>query len=174
MIPILISERIERMNEPFFIFGIGFLAQLLFSARTLLQWFKSEKAGKVLSPSMYWVLSVAGSYLFFIYGWLRDDFAILLGQLVSYYVYIRNLSWKGLWRKFTLPLKIVLVLTPVAASVFVLKDNSGFADRFLSNSDVPLWLLLFGSAGQIIFTLRFVYQWAYSARRKASTDLSRI
>ena len=25
-----------------------------------------------------------------------------------------------------------------------------------------MWLVLFGSAGQILFTLRFVYQWAYS------------
>ena len=34
--------------------------------------------------------------------------------------------------------------------------------------EVPFWLLLFGSAGQIIFTLRFVYQWVYSVRRHQS------
>jgi lipid-A-disaccharide synthase-like uncharacterized protein len=31
-----------------------------------------------------------------------------------------------------------------------------------------MWLLVFGSAGQVIFTLRFVYQWIYSARRNES------
>ena len=32
-----------------YIFGIGFLAQGLFSARLIVQWIKSEKAGKSLA-----------------------------------------------------------------------------------------------------------------------------
>ena len=70
------------------IYVIGFLAQLLFSARLLLQWIMSEKAKKVVSPSIFWKLSLLGSYLLFMYGWLRNDFAIILGQLISYYIYI--------------------------------------------------------------------------------------
>ncbi|MDE6106537.1 MAG: lipid-A-disaccharide synthase N-terminal domain-containing protein, partial [Bacteroidales bacterium] len=64
---------------------IGFLAQALFSARLLLQWLLSERSRQVVSPSVYWILSIAGSYLLFIYGWLRDDFAIIFGQFISYY-----------------------------------------------------------------------------------------
>ena len=30
------------------------------------------------------------------------------------------------------------------------------------NESIPVWLVIFGSAGQVIFTLRFVYQWFYS------------
>lgn len=156
------------MQEPFFIYAIGFLAQIFFSARTLFQWIKSEKARTVVSPASYWVLSVAGSYLFFIYGWFRDDFSILLGQFISYYIYLWNLGWKGLWQKFNILLKTVLIGTPVIASVFVLKDNSDFLPRFIFNEEVPPALLLFGSAGQIIFTFRFIYQWIYSVRRKQS------
>lgn len=156
------------MQEPFFIYAIGFLAQIFFSARTLFQWIKSEKAQTVVSPASYWILSVAGSYLFFIYGWFRDDFSILLGQFISYYIYLWNLGWKGLWQKFNILLKTVLIGTPVIASVFVLKDNSDFLSRFIFNEEVPPALLLFGSAGQIIFTFRFIYQWIYSVRRKQS------
>lgn len=156
------------MQEPFFIYAIGFLAQIFFSARTLFQWIKSEKARTVVSPASYWILSVAGSYLFFIYGWFRDDFSILLGQFISYYIYLWNLGWKGLWQKFNILLKTVLIGTPVIASVFVLKDNSDFLSRFIFNEEVPPALLLFGSAGQIIFTFRFIYQWIYSVRRKQS------
>ena len=156
------------MQEPFFIYAIGFLAQIFFSARTLFQWIKSEKARTVVSPASYWVLSVAGSYLFFIYGWFRDDFSILLGQFISYYIYLWNLGWKGLWQKFNILLKTVLIGTPVIASVFVLKDNSDFLSRFIFNEEVPPALLLFGSAWQIIFTFRFIYQWIYSVRRKQS------
>ena len=70
------------------IYVIGFLAQVFFSARILLQWFLSERAKKVISPAIFWQLSIVGAYLLFVYGWLRDDFAIILGQIISYYIYI--------------------------------------------------------------------------------------
>ena len=156
------------MRGSVLIYGIGFLAQIFFSARTILQWVKSEKAKTVVSPSSYWLLSVAGSYLFFIYGWLRDDFAILFGQFISYYIYLRNLKWKGLWQKFILPLKLLLVLTPLVATALVFLHNTEFLHRFIFNDTVPPGLLIFGSAGQVIFTFRFIYQWIYSFRRKES------
>lgn len=156
------------MKTAVLIYGIGFLAQIFFSARTILQWIKSEKAKSVVSPSSYWLLSVAGSYLFFIYGWMRDDFAILFGQFISYYIYLWNLKLKGLWQKFILLLKIILILTPLVATFFVLMHNTEFLHRFIFNEDVPPGLLIFGSAGQVIFTFRFVYQWVYSVRRKES------
>ena len=77
------------------VYAIGFLAQAFFSARILIQWILSERAKRVVSPTAYWVCSLAGSYLLFVYGWLRDDFAIILGQMVSYYIYLWNLNAKG-------------------------------------------------------------------------------
>lgn len=50
----------------------------------------------------------------------------------------------------------------------MLHDAQHFIDSFFRNEEVPLWLLIFGSMGQIIFTLRFVYQWAYSFHHKES------
>lgn len=150
------------------IYIIGFLAQIFFAARTILQWILSERAKKVLSPSMYWILSILGSYLFFIYGWLRDDFAILLGQLISYYIYIWNLNEKGLWNKLHNIFKLLLIATPILAIAFAINDAHLFIQNFLQNEKIPLWLIIFGSLGQIIFTLRFVYQWFYSMKRKES------
>jgi lipid-A-disaccharide synthase-like uncharacterized protein len=54
------------------------------------------------------------------------------------------------------------------ATGFMLRDLSGFTDTFLHNKAVPLWLLLFGSAGQVIFALRFIYQFLYSAAHHQS------
>lgn len=150
------------------IYIVGFLAQLLFSARLLLQWIMSEKAKKVVSPSIFWKLSLFGAYLLFIYGWLRDDFAIILGQLISYYIYIWNLNKKKSWQKLPVPVRYLLALTPVVAVIFMLKDVGGFVEQFFMNEDIPLWLLLFGSMGQIVFTLRFVYQWVYSMKKNES------
>lgn len=156
------------MENPAFILAIGFLAQGFFSARILVQWILSERARRVLSPSLFWILSLAGAYLLCLYGWLRDDFSIVLGQFISYYIYLWNLNIKGIWRKIPTLLRLVLMLTPIAAICFVAGNAEAFTARFLHNEAVPLWLLLFGSAGQVLFTLRFVYQWLYSRREGKS------
>ena len=78
-----------------YVYAIGFVAQLFFSARILIQWIMSERARHVLSPTLFWVFSLLGSYLLCLYGWLRTDFSIVLGQFVSYYIYMWNLRAKG-------------------------------------------------------------------------------
>lgn len=150
------------------IYLLGFISQVLFFMRTLLQWVLSERAKKVLSPTIYWVLSIIASYLFCIYGWFRNDFSILLGQLISYYIYIWNLNENGVWKKINVVVQAILFLTPICAIGFVLKNGDYFVSNFLSNTKIPLWLIIWGSAGQVIFTLRFVYQWIYSMRRNES------
>ncbi|MBP1640731.1 MAG: putative lipid-A-disaccharide synthase [Bacteroidetes bacterium] len=147
---------------------IGFLSQALFSARILFQWILSEKAQKVLSPVIFWILSLAGSYLMFIYGWMRDDFSILLGQMISYYIYIWNLYEQGVWKRINILGQGLLFLTPLVAVAFVCNHAGEFMATFLKNDKIPLRLLLLGSLGQVIFTFRFVYQFIYSARRKES------
>ena len=48
------------------------------------------------------------------------------------------------------------------------ESDHGFLDNFLRNNSIPLWLVIFGSLGQVIFTLRFIYQWIYSMKKKES------
>ena len=50
----------------------------------------------------------------------------------------------------------------------MLSDAGQFFNDFFNNDSVPFWLLVYGSAGQIIFTIRFIYQWYYSYRRHQS------
>lgn len=120
------------------------------------------------SPAGYWILSVLGAYIMFIYGVMRDDFSIILGQLISYYVYLWNLGAKGIWKRIAPLLRIVLLLTPVAAVLMLLRNAAEYLQSFFFNDDIPFWLVIFGSAGQIIFTLRFVYQYFYSQRKHQS------
>lgn len=147
---------------------IGFLAQGCFSARVLVQWLLSERAHRVLSPTVFWVLSLVGSYLFCLYGWLRGDFAIVLGQVVAYYVYLWNLRVKGATRLLPRPLVWLLVLTPVVAALVAALHIGQVVATLLTRSGVPLWLVIYGSVGQLLFTLRFVYQYLYSRRRGES------
>lgn len=150
--------------SPVVVTCIGFAAQGFFSARILVQWIMSEKARRSLSPSLFWVFSLCGAYLFCLYGWLRHDFAIVLGQFISYFIYLWNLNIKGVWKRWHLVARIILVLTPFVAIGLVAGHAGEFVEGFIRNEKVPLWLLLFGSAGQVLFTLRFIYQWLYSRR----------
>lgn len=154
--------------SPVLIMSIGFLAQGFFSARILVQWILSERAQKVLSPSIFWILSIAGSYLLCIYGWLRNDFTIILGQFISYYIYLWNLSIKGIWKEIPMILRVILISTPIVAVGFAMTDITTNINNLFNNEDIPMWLLLYGSAGQVIFTLRFIYQYFYSSVRQTS------
>ena len=150
------------------VYTIGFIAQAFFSGRILVQWLLSERAKKVMSPNIFWVFSLVGSILLFAYGWLRDDFSIILGQLISYYIYIWNLSIKGIWHRLPPLLRWGIQLLPVVATAIMLSDMPSFVGHFFHNAEVPLWLLILGSSGQVIFTVRFIYQWYYSYRRHDS------
>lgn len=145
---------------------LGFIAQALFSARMFVQWIMSERSGKVVSPIIYWQLSLAASFLFFIYGWLQADFAIILGQILSYYIYIWNLNAQHYWQKIHASIRFIILSTPVIVIVLLLTNGWGNLERLWT--EMPLGLLLFGSAGQIIFTCRFIYQWWYSRKKGES------
>lgn len=156
------------MSSYFIVLLVGLLAQGFFSARTLVQWILSERAKRVLSPTLFWILSLSGSYLLCLYGWLRGDLSIVLGQFISYYVYLWNLKLKNSWKNIPFILRAVLLLTPAIAVIFGLQDADSLARTFLQNEDIPLGLLLFGIVGQVLFTLRFVYQLIYSYRKQES------
>ena len=159
------------MDSSPLIYALGFLAQGLFSARMIVQWIISEKEKRATSPTIYWVLSLIASLLFFIYGWLRHDFAIMLGQIISYYIYIWNLHIKGIWNSMTplvrQPMLSLLMLLPLAGIAFMLLHGST-ADRLFHDEGIPGWLIIFGCIGQVIFTLRFIYQYFYSRKRGES------
>lgn len=152
-----------------FIYAIGFGAQLLFSGRSILQWIVSEKKKRVLTPVLFWKLSLIASFLLFVYGYLRNDFAIMLGQILTYFIYIRNMHLQDQWLKFPKLIRWFLYLFPFI--ILYIGFNNDVYDRALlfQNEEIPSWLLLLGIVAQIIFTLRFVYQWFYSEKRKESS-----
>lgn len=151
------------------IYSIGFLAQILFSSRLIIQWITSEKQRKVITPKTFWTLSLIASFLLFIYGYLRLDFAIMLGQSLTYFIYIRNLQLQGQWQKFPKFIQYLLFVAPILIVVFYYNNNKIDVELLFQNANIPTWLLILGIVAQVIFTLRFVYQWIHSERNKEST-----
>jgi lipid-A-disaccharide synthase-like uncharacterized protein len=139
----------------FWIFAVGFTAQLLFAARMIVQWAKSEKAGESLSPVIFWQLSILGSLIFLLYGILRHDFAIVLGQVLVYFIYVRNLHLKNQWRPIPLIFRFIVILAPIITMVYLLSDTHWNLASLLKNEDISRPLQIWGSVGQVIFTLRF-------------------
>ena len=155
------------MNN-YLIYTLGFVAQVLFFVRNIAQWFKSEKEGELTSPVVYWQISLIASIFMLVYGLLRNDFSIVLGQFIVYFIYIRNLQLKKVWGKMSLFSRIMTVILPVFCILWLVFGKSYNLNTILKNEDVAMWLMIWGSAGQIIFTFRFLYQWAYSENRKDS------
>lgn len=151
------------------IYGLGFLAQLLFSGRMILQWILSEKSKKIITPVLFWQISLLASFLLFLYGYLRDDFAIMMGQALTYFIYIRNLQLQGEWLKLPKIFRIFLWIFPVVIVVYGFNNDVYNARKLFHNDEIPFWLLILGSFAQLIFTLRFVYQWVYSEKKRISS-----
>ena len=158
------------MND-WMVYAVGFVAQFIFASRIILQWLKSEKAKQLETPSAFWKLSLIAAIIFFIYGYLRKDFSIMLGQLIIYYVFIRNLQLQKEWKPTNILFKIVVIGFPLFAIFYgIFWANINFSLLFSQQEEngIATWLMAIGVIGQIIYTGRFLYQWYYSEQEKES------
>ncbi len=70
---------------------VGVLGQLMFTARFLVQWWASEKAGRSVVPVTFWYFSILGSLIVLAYGIHKLEPVIIIGQLPGTVIYARNL-----------------------------------------------------------------------------------
>lgn len=70
---------------------IGLGGQLLFTARFLVQWIASERAGRSVVPLAFWYFSIFGGLILFAYAIYRKDPVFILGQSMGLFIYLRNL-----------------------------------------------------------------------------------
>ena len=70
---------------------VGLLGQLMFTARFLVQWWASEKAGRSVVPVAFWYFSILGSLIVLAYGIHKLEPVIIIGQLPGTVIYDRNL-----------------------------------------------------------------------------------
>ena len=73
--------------------GIGFVAQLMFTMRFLVQWIASEKARRSVVPELFWYFSLGGGALLFAYSLYRFDPVFMLGQGAGLVIYLRNIQF---------------------------------------------------------------------------------
>lgn len=70
---------------------IGWLGNIAFTTRFIVQWFATERKKQVVVPSAFWWLSLAGSWLMLTYAIYRRDSVFIFANLFNWIPYIRNL-----------------------------------------------------------------------------------
>ena len=71
--------------------AFGLIAQLFFTARFLVQWISSERAGRSVIPIAFWFFSMGGGLMTLVYGVAKREPVIILGQSLATIIYIRNI-----------------------------------------------------------------------------------
>lgn len=150
------------------IYLVGFGGQLLFGVRITVQWLYSERAGRPVSPALYWQVSLLASFIVLVYGTLRKDPIIILGQILSYYIYVRNLQLKQRWTSIYAPVRYLLIVLPLLFVISALYSVGNLAGDLYENVHPTAPLFITGAVGQLMLNLRFLYQWYYSEQRKVS------
>ncbi|GIW77610.1 MAG: hypothetical protein KatS3mg104_2673 [Phycisphaerae bacterium] len=87
------GQKLLNVSNPFgYVWvSLGFLGQLLFTGRMVVQWLVSEKNKKSVVPPIFWWMSLAGSTMLMLYFLWRRDPIGLLGQSFGWFIYVRNL-----------------------------------------------------------------------------------
>ena len=63
---------------------------------------------------------------------------------------------------------LFLLAFPIFIVIYAYNNGEYDLNQLFNNEEIPLWLLLLGIFSQLIFTLRFIYQWIYSEKTKTS------
>ncbi len=150
------------------VYALGFFAQSLFGTRLIAQLVISERKGKVVSPNIYWQLGVIASFLFLIYGIIRNDLVIILGQTLAYYIYIRNLQLKRYWETLPFSLRAVFWVLPLVTFLFIQIYAASRWTVILSRTNFTDLFVALGAIGQLMLSLRYIYQWIYSEKQNES------
>jgi lipid-A-disaccharide synthase-like uncharacterized protein len=71
--------------------AFGLVAQLFFTARFLVQWISSERAGQSVVPMAFWFFSMGGGLMTLVYGVVKREPIIIIGQALATVIYVRNI-----------------------------------------------------------------------------------
>ena len=129
----------------------------------------SEKSKEIETPVMFWILSLLGSILLFTYGYLREDFAIMFGQVLIYGIYWRNLQLQGKWKEQNILFKILIIIFPIGFAAYIFFFGSLTWEQVFKAENIAGWLIALGIFGQLVYTSRFFYQWYYSEKHNESS-----
>lgn len=79
----------SELTSPLVLFGM--LAQGVFMFRFVVQWYVSERLGRVSVPIAFWYISIVGALMTLVYAVLKPELVLLFSQTLGLVIYVRNL-----------------------------------------------------------------------------------
>ncbi len=89
--------------------AVGFVGQVVFGLRFVIQWIATEREKKVVVPLAFWYLSLTGTIILLSYSIYKVDPVFIAGFSLNMIIYLRNLYFARLHRK---PLTETVAPTP--------------------------------------------------------------
>jgi lipid-A-disaccharide synthase-like uncharacterized protein len=171
------------MNELWreWLYPLGFLSALAFTARFLVQWISSELKQKSTVTPLFWQLSLAGNLLLILHSVIQIQFHIAFVQTCNGIISWRNLNLMdspSKRRSFQataglMASALLLLITAFAIQSHWLGEgvSSWFRIPLGLNQEYPqagyAWHFL-GFAGLLLFNSRFWIQWWHAERLQSS------
>ena len=97
----------KNEKNPLHLMIWGIAAQLVFISRFFYQWVYSENRKESILPLGFWVISICGSAMNFVYGIYRIDPVLLAAHSLGMFIYLRNIlihfNKKSLFDKINVP-----------------------------------------------------------------------
>lgn len=88
----MLPDYLQRLLDSFDLWAlVGFLGQLVFASRFVVQWIHAERIGRSEIPLAFWFLSVAGGTILLIYAIQLANIVFIVGQVTGLAIYLRNL-----------------------------------------------------------------------------------
>jgi lipid-A-disaccharide synthase-like uncharacterized protein len=85
----VLQSFIEKCTDPLRV--LGFVGQFVFAFRFVWQWIVSERRKESTIPLGFWWCSVVGGSMTLAYGILIQEPPVIMGQMFSNVIYVRNL-----------------------------------------------------------------------------------
>lgn len=138
----------------------GLVGNVLFTARVVLQWLASEKAGRTVVPVAFWWMSLLAAIIHITYASYRADIPMILGLAVTLVPYLRNLR---IHYRPDRPARSLMLIVPLALILALITPIVSLQTEVLRSG-----LFYFGLLGNAVYRSRFFVQWVQSERERKS------
>lgn len=168
------------------LYPLGFLANIAFAGRFIVQWLQSEIQGRSVVTRFFWRLSLIGNLLLALHTFIQMQYPICLVQSCNAVISWRNLN---LMQREVPPISfrtmILLLLGTFAfiTAAFALQDwlLDGLSGNWFripltvwqqkAPLQLPFYWHVLGSIGYLLFSSRFWIQW-WSAEKSHKSQLN--
>lgn len=165
------------------LYPLGYLAQIMFTLRFVVQWIYSEKYQESHTPIIFWLISLFGNYILWSHCCIQMQYPIALIQSANALISVRHLQISyGKASSITFSKALSLLIIPIIGTTliflfigYIFNQTSWLQvpqGSFITPPNkVSLFMHIFGTCFYLIFNSRLWIQW-YQAEKHFNPSLT--